>query len=377
MSRRTPAKASKLVWQDRCGRGAVPVCNLPADAAGNAHCLAAPGRSSEDVWGCDYWLPGAPDLSARTCAVGCSPTVIPSWSSTTSSNGSLESLPPGVEFIRGDVTRPGEIELAFAGGLDAVCNIAGQVSIIRAFSDPTLDLRTNVEGTLNVLQLCAKYGVPRLIHASSMTLYGDCRTVPTPETERSEPDSYYGITKLAAERYVHATALRSDLGFDLAVTSLRMFSVYGPGQSFSNPYQGVLGIFSGNLLRGEPITIFGDGEQTRDFVYIADVIDAWVRALETPTSYGQIINIGSGRSLSINELASAVVTAFGAVGHPIVRAGARPGEQRSVRADISLAKSVLDWEPRTSFEAGLANTVRWARDEFAAASAATAGGRKQ
>ena len=291
------------------------------------------------------------------------------------SNGSRENLPSGVKFIRGDVTRPAEIEPAFARGLDAVCNIAGQVSIIRAFSDPTLDLRTNVEGTLNVLQLCVKHRVPRLIHASSMTLYGDCLAVPTPESERCQPDSYYGITKLAAERYVHATALRSDLGLDFAVTSLRMFSVYGPGQSFSNPYQGVLGIFSGNLLRGEPITVFGDGEQTRDFVYIGDVIDAWVKALKTPLSYGKIINIGSGRSLSINELASAVVAAFGAAGHPIVRAATRPGEQRSVRADIGLAKSVLDWEPRTSFEAGLANTVRWAQDEFAAASAP--GGRKQ
>ena len=291
------------------------------------------------------------------------------------SNGSRENLPSGVKFIRGDVTRPAEIEPAFARGLDAVCNIAGQVSIIRAFSDPTLDLRTNVEGTLNVLQLCVKHRVPRLIHASSMTLYGDCLAVPTPESERCQPDSYYGITKLAAERYVHATALRSDLGFDFAVTSLRMFSVYGPGQSFSNPYQGVLGIFSGNLLRGEPITVFGDGEQTRDFVYIGDVIDAWVKVLKTPSSYGKIINIGSGRSLSINELASAVVAAFGAAGHPIVRAATRPGEQRSVRAHIGLAKSVLDWEPRTSFEAGLANTVRWAQDEFAAASAP--GGRKQ
>jgi len=291
------------------------------------------------------------------------------------SNGSRENLPSGVKFIRGDVTRPAEIEPAFARGLDAVCNIAGQVSIIRAFSDPTLDLRTNVEGTLNVLQLCVKHRVPRLIHASSMTLYGDCLAVPTPESERCQPDSYYGITKLAAERYVHATALRSDLGFDFAVTSLRMFSVYGPGQSFSNPYQGVLGIFSGNLLRGEPITVFGDGEQTRDFVYIGDVIDAWVKVLKTPSSYGKIINIGSGRSLSINELASAVVAAFGAAGHPIVRAATRPGEQRSVCADIGLARSVLDWEPRTSFEAGLANTVRWAQDEFAAASAP--GGRKQ
>jgi len=293
------------------------------------------------------------------------------------STGRRENLPPGISFIRGDVTRPAEVEPAFANGLDAVCHIAGQVSIIRSFSDPTLDLRTNVEGTLNILQLCLKYRVPRLIYASSMTLHGDCETVPTPESEPCRPDSYYGITKFAAERYVHSTARRPDLGFDFGVTSLRMFSVYGPGQSFSNPYQGVLGIFSGNLLRGEPITVFGDGDQTRDFVYIDDVVEGWVRALGNPASRGQIINLGSGRSITINELAEAVVAAFGPQGvrHRIVRAASRPGEQRSVCADIRRAKSILGWEPHTLFEVGLAKTVNWARNEFAATCTATSRGR--
>ena len=283
------------------------------------------------------------------------------------SNGRRESVPAGAHFVRGDVTVSAEVEPVFARGLDAVCHIAGQVSIIRAFSDPVADLRTNVEGTVRILQLCQKYKVPRLIHASSMTLYGDCQTVPTPETEPSYPDSYYGITKQAAERYVHATAERPDLGFDLEVTSLRMFSVYGPGQSFSNPYQGVLGIFLGNILRAEPITIFGDGEQTRDFVYIGDIVDAWARALETPGSNGAIVNLGSGRSLSINQLAAHATAAFGHApgSYAVRRAPARPGEQRTVRADVRRAQSILGWEPRTTFEAGLAETVRWARKEFA------------
>ena len=291
------------------------------------------------------------------------------------SSGRRENVPTAARYLRGDVTRLSEAEPAFVGGLDAVCHVAGQVSIIRAFSDPTADLRTNVEGTLNILQLCLKYRVPRLIHASSMTLYGNCRTVPTPEGEPCLPDSYYGITKFAAERYVLATAQRPDLGFDFGATSLRMFSVYGPGQSFSNPYQGVLGIFSGNLLRGEPITIFGDGEQTRDFVYVDDVVEGWVRALATPASRGRIINLGSGRSRSINELAISVIAAFGgSVAAPaIVRAPARPGEQRSVCADIDLAKALLGWEPMTPFEIGLAKTVRWAREEFSAAGAASSG----
>jgi len=283
------------------------------------------------------------------------------------STGQRENVPAGVRYALADVTRPAEVEPAFAQELDAVCHIAGQVSIIRSFSDPVADLRTNVEGTLNILKLCVKYKVPRLLYASSMTLYGDCRTVPTPETEPCRPDSYYGITKHAAERYVHATAERPDLGFDFRVTSLRMFSVYGPGQSFSNPYQGVLGIFSGNLLRGEPITIYGDGEQTRDFVYIDDIVDGWARALDNPSAGGRVFNLGSGRSLSINQLAESAVAAFGHQpgGYQIVRAPARPGEQRTVRADIRQANSVLGWEPRTTFETGLATTLRWARDEFA------------
>jgi UDP-glucose 4-epimerase len=292
------------------------------------------------------------------------------------SNGRREAVPAAAQYQRGDVTVPAEVEPVFARGLDAVCHVAGQVSIIRAFSDPVADLRTNVEGTLNMLQLCAKYRVPRLIHASSMTLYGDCRTVPTPETEPCSPDSYYGITKQAAERYVHATAQRPDLGFDFRVTSLRMFSVYGPGQSFSNPYQGVLGIFAGNLLRGEPITIYGDGEQTRDFVFIDDIIEGWVRALNTPAAAGGVFNLGSGRSLSINQLAQLAIAAFGhrPGGYKIVRAPARPGEQGRIQADIRQARAVLGWEPRTTFERGLAETLRWARKEFGTHAAAPRSG---
>jgi UDP-glucose 4-epimerase len=283
------------------------------------------------------------------------------------SNGRRENVPAGAWYALADVTRPAEVEPAFAQGLDAVCHIAGQVSILRSFSDPVLDLRTNVEGTLQILQLCLKYKIPRLIYASSMTSYGNIQTVPTPETEPCLPDSYYGITKFTAERYVHATAERPDLGFDFRVTSLRMFSVYGPGQSYDNPYQGVLGIFSGNVLRGEPITIFGSGEQTRDFVFIDDIVDGWVRALNTPASGGGIFNLGSGRSTSINRLADYVIDAFGHPpgGYKIIHAPSRPGEQQTVQADVRQARSVLGWEPRTTLDTGLAKTVRWARDEFA------------
>jgi UDP-glucose 4-epimerase len=265
-------------------------------------------------------------------------------------------------YMQGDVTRPADLEQAFGTGLDAVCHIAGQVSLIRSFTDPVVDLRTNIEGTVNVLQLCLQYRVPRLLYASSMTVYGHTDVLPTPEEAPCQPVSYYGITKYAAERYVHTTAERVDLDFDFHVTCFRMYNVYGPRQALNNPYQGVLGIFLGNLLRGEPLTIFGDGEQSRDFVYIDDIVDAWVGALGNPAAYGGTFNLGSGRRLSINQLADHVLAAFDRPrASDMVRyAPGRPGEQRHVEADITRACATLGWEPQVSFDVGLTETVRWA-----------------
>lgn len=306
-------------------------------------------------------------LSRRLLADGHTVAVVDNLS-----NGSREAVPAGAAFTKADVARPDEIAPVFAAGFDAVCHLAGQVSIIRAFDNPVADLRTNTEGTIVILQQCLAHKVPRLVYASSMTAYGACNVVPTPESEPCEPDSYYGITKFAAERYVHATAARPDLKSPLSVTSLRMFSVYGPGQALDNPYQGVLGIFIGKLLRGEPITIFGSGEQTRDFVYIDDIVEGWVRALATPASRGAIINLGSGQSRSINQLAAEAIEAFGLPpgGHPVAHAPARPGEQLRVEADIARAGAILGWKPATPFAAGLAETVRQARALFAREQAA-------
>jgi UDP-glucose 4-epimerase len=281
------------------------------------------------------------------------------------STGHRNNVPAGVRYIKGDVTRIDELEAAFASGLDAVFHIAGQVSLIRSFADPVSDLRTNVEGTVNVLQLCLKHHVPRLLYASSMTVYGSSEMLPTPESAPCAPVSYYGITKYAGERYVHSTAERVDLDFSLQATSFRMYNVYGPRQALDNPYQGVLGIFLGNLRSGEPLTIFGDGEQSRDFIYIDDVVDAWTAALGNPAAYGRVFNIGSGRRLSINDLADHVLAAFGRnrSDGAVVYRNARPGEQRHVEADTRQARAAFGWRPSVPFEEGLAASVRWAETE--------------
>ena len=275
--------------------------------------------------------------------------------------GLRENVPVTAHFVVGDVSQIGDVERAFAGGLDAVFHIAGQVSLIRSYTDPTMDLRTNVMGTLNVLTTCFAHRVSRLIYASSMTVYGSDAPLPTPEDSPCEPVSFYGITKYAGERYIHVTAARRDLDFPFKITAFRMYNVYGPRQALDNPYQGVLGIFLGNLLRKEPITIFGDGEQSRDFIYIRDIVDAWIGALENPASYGQSINLGSGKRISINYVADAVLSAFKRTrrDHRVNYASARSGEQRHVEADNTRAGQLLGWQPRVSFEAGLAETVRW------------------
>ncbi len=277
--------------------------------------------------------------------------------------GKRENLPSSAELVTGDVTDLELLDTVFAGGIDAVMHIAGQASISLSFANPAADLNTNTLGTVRVLQTCIKYKVPRLLYASSMTIYGANPVTPTPESTPADPISYYAITKYAAERYVHATALRPDLDFDFNVTSFRMFNVYGPRQSLTNSYQGVFAIFVGNVLRGEPIRIYSDGEQARDFVHVADVARAWVDALDNTASYGQIINLGTGQPTSVNELADLVLAAFGHTRdtYPIEYRAAQAGDMRVSAAEISCAHKLLGWSPQVAVSDGMAETIAWAR----------------
>lgn len=277
--------------------------------------------------------------------------------------GNRANLPAGAEFVRGDVREAAELDAVFARGIDAVFHIAGQASIRVSFADPAGDLEVNTLGTIRVLEACLRHRVPRLLFASSMTIYGSQPITPTPESAPADPISYYAITKLAAERYVHATALRPDLGFDFHVTSFRMFNVYGPRQSLTNAYQGVFAIFIGNVLRGEPITIYSDGEQARDFVHVTDVARAWITALDHPAAMGQVFNLGTGVPTRVNTLADIVLRAFGQSrdSYPVVYKAAHAGDMRLSAADVSRAKDALGWVPRVGIEEGMAETIAWAR----------------
>lgn len=277
--------------------------------------------------------------------------------------GRRANVSPAAEFIAGDVRDTAALEAVFARGVDAVLHIAGQASIRLSFMEPGADLDTNTRGTIEVLQACIRHRVSRLLFASSMTVYGKNPPSPTPESAPIDPVSYYAITKYAAERYVHATAARDDLGFNLNVTSFRMFNVYGQRQSLTNAYQGVFAIFLGNVLRGEPINIHADGKQSRDFVHIDDIARAWCDAIDAPATVGQVINLGTGVPRSVNQLADRVLESAGRTraDYPIIYHPAQPGDMRRSMADITRARELLDWSPQVDFEAGMARTIEWAR----------------
>ena len=280
------------------------------------------------------------------------------------STGRVEYLNPRAEFIHGDVRDEAAVFAAVEQGIDAVCHIAGQASIRLSYLDPAADLNVNTLGTINVLKACAAHRVPRLLFASSMTIYGNPLTVPTPETAPPDPVSYYGVTKYAAERYVHLASQRKDLDYEFNVTSFRMFNVYGVRQSLTNAYQGVFAIFLGNVLRGEPINIHSDGEQARDFVHVSDIARAWADAIDNPAAYGEVINLGSGSATSVNQLCDLVLTSFdrARTGYDIRHHPAQPGDIRLSVADVAKARRLLNWEACVPFTEGMRDTIAWARD---------------
>lgn len=280
--------------------------------------------------------------------------------------GQRDNVAVDAEFIEGDVCNPDDVARAFELSPDIVCHLAGQASIRLAWANPAADLAVNVEGTLNILTACRNHHTPRLLYASSMTIYGNPEVLPTPETAPALPVAHYGVTKFAAERYVALAA--EDPEHPMAVTSFRMFNVYGPRQSLDNPYQGVLAIFLGHALRGEPISIHSDGEQSRDFVFVGDVCRAWAAAIDCPAAFGRVLNIGSGRATTVNQLCDAVLRQFGLdrSTYEVTTGPTQPGDIRRSGAAIDAATDALGWLPEIDLENGMAATVAWARGTRAA-----------
>ncbi|MBX2990056.1 MAG: SDR family NAD(P)-dependent oxidoreductase [Bacteroidetes bacterium] len=281
------------------------------------------------------------------------------------STGNREHVPLEATYIHGDVRNEADLHEAFSHSIDVVFHIAGQASIRKSFDNPTQDLDVNTRGTVLVTSYAQRHGVGRLIYASSMTIYGNPSVVPTPEECPPDPLSFYAISKYAGERYVLAAARNNNGSHPLRATCFRMFNVYGPGQSLSNSYQGVFAIFIGNVLRKEPINIHSDGRQSRDFVHIDDITRAWISAIDNPTTYGQVINLGSGEDVSVNRLCDFVLSTFGTnrAEYPVQFHPPQPGDIRKSVADISKARRMMEWAPQVHLEKGMSETVRWATEQ--------------
>ena len=263
---------------------------------------------------------------------------------------------PSVEFVEGDLA---DLEVArrTVAGIDYVLHQAAIPSVPRSVQDPITSNRANIDGSLNILVAARDAGVKRLVYAGSSSAYGDTPTLPKIETMPTAPLSPYALQKLVAEQYCQMfTRL-----YGLETVTIRYFNVFGPRQDPSSPYSGVISLFISALCEGRQPTIYGDGEHTRDFTYVANVVDGVLRACTAPGASGEIINVATGGRISLNTLFKTICDLVKASVEPIY-APPRPGDVKDSQADISKARRVLGYEPIVSFEEGLARTVAWYRD---------------
>lgn len=276
------------------------------------------------------------------------------------STGKLENLPHAgdIELVTGDVADLGAVATAM-NGIDAVVHLAAVASVAASVLDPLGTSRTNLTGSLTVFQAAAAAGVKRLVYASSASVYGDPETVPLSEDAPKRPLSPYAVDKLAGEHYLahfHRTG-------HLDAATFRFFNVYGPRQDPSSPYSGVISIFMERSIRRQPLTIFGDGQQTRDFVYVADVVDVLARAVEesTETATGSPealtpINLGRGEAVSLLELIDTIGSVVGGAAPAVTFEPARSGDIRHSLADVS-ALALRYGRPATTLSDGLTATL--------------------
>ena len=262
---------------------------------------------------------------------------------------------PGVEFHEGDLA-----DLAVARraveGMDIVLHQAAIPSVPRSVEDPITSNRANVDASLNLLVAARDARVKRVVYAGSSSAYGDTPVLPTVESMPTAPLSPYALQKLVAEDYCRMfTRL-----YGLETVTIRYFNVFGPRQDPSSPYSGVISLFVSALCGGTTPTIHGDGEQTRDFTYVANVVDGVLRASRAPHVSGEVINVATGGRISLNQLFRRIRELVGASVEPVY-AAPRQGDIRDSRADIGKASRLLGYIPTVTFEQGLEQTVAWYR----------------
>lgn len=270
------------------------------------------------------------------------------------SSGYLSNLEenPALKIIECDVRDRVGVEEAMKD-VEVVFHLAASVGNKRSIDFPINDAEINVLGTLNVLEAARKHGVRKIVTSSSAGIFGELKTLPIKEDHPIEPDSPYGCTKLCEEKLCLSYAKL----YDLEAVCLRYFNVYGPNQRF-DAYGNVIPIFVFRMLRNEPLTIFGDGEQTRDFVHVNDVVQANIKAAEAKGVSGAF-NIASGKSITINYLVEMIGKNNKSI--QIAYGPLRPGDVRDSLADISYAYDKLQYTPTVEIENGIEEYIEWAK----------------
>jgi len=262
------------------------------------------------------------------------------------------------EFIEGDVRDPVLVEKCMKG-VDVVFHLAASIGNVKSLNDPREDSQVNVVGTVTILEASRKAKVERIIYSSSAAIFGELITMPIAENHPQNPDSPYGVSKLAGEKHM----LCFGKLYDMIAVCLRYFNVYGVNQRY-DAYGNVIPIFANRLLTGKPLTIYGDGEQTRDFVNVKDVAMANFLA-GTKAGKSGVFNVGCGENISINRLAQIVQEASG-ISTQIVFAPPRKGEVRDCRADISRLMHELGFHPNPDIRKGLEEYFDWFRRDAGA-----------
>ena len=282
--------------------------------------------------------------------------------------GKRERLSSGATFHELDISSPEAASLVERGRYDVICHLAAQIDVRKSVDDPVYDATVNVLGTLNLLEAVRRSGAQtRFVFSSTGgAIYGSFAPPPTPEDAGKDPDAPYGITKMTVEHYLAYYARVHKL--DTVV--LRYSNVYGPRQD-PHGEAGVVAIFCGRILAGRPMTVYGDGSQTRDYVYVADVaranfLAATAKLPPVARSDTRAFNIGTGVETSVVRLADVLNSAAGAA-VPVERAAARLGELQRSAVDNTKARAVLGWSPQKSLEEGLAETFRFFADHAGAA----------
>ena len=261
-----------------------------------------------------------------------------------------------VEVIEADLAKPG-VAISVVDDVDYVIHIAAIPSVPQSVKDPLTSHRANVEGTLLLLTAARDAGVKRVVFASSSSVYGDSPTLPKDEEMPTNPLSPYALQKLVGEHYMRL--FHELYGLDTVV--LRFFNVFGPRQNPSSEYSGVISLFTKALSEGQQPVIYGDGEQTRDFTYVSDVVDGLILACHHPDAVGQIINIARGGRTSLNRLFEVLRALVGVPSVAALYGASREGDVRNSQADVARANQLLGYNAQVTLEEGLRHTVEWYR----------------